>query len=51
MFVTSRILVVDMLRGHCPVDKVAGLLVFNAHRCVCVCVCVCAVHACACVCV
>jgi len=32
LFITSRILVVDLLRKQCPVDKVAGLLVFNAHR-------------------
>ena len=32
LFITSRILVVDLLRRQCPVDKVAGLLVFNAHR-------------------
>jgi len=32
LFITSRILVVDLLRRQCPVDKVAGLLVFNSHR-------------------
>lgn len=32
LFVTSRILVVDLLRAQCPVDKVSGLLVWNAHR-------------------
>lgn len=32
MFITSRILVVDLLKKQCPVDKVAGILVFNAHR-------------------
>ncbi|XP_011408640.1 PREDICTED: DNA repair endonuclease XPF-like, partial [Amphimedon queenslandica] len=32
LFVTSRILVVDMLRKVCPVDKVAGILVYNCHR-------------------
>ena len=32
LFITSRILVVDLLRKQCPVDKVAGLLVFNSHR-------------------
>ena len=32
LFITSRILVVDLLKGQCPVDKIAGILVFNAHR-------------------
>ena len=32
LFVTSRILVVDFLKKHCPLEKVAGILVFNAHR-------------------
>ena len=32
LFITSRILVVDLLRKYCPVEKVAGLLVYNAHR-------------------
>ena len=32
LFITSRILVVDLLKKQCPVDKVAGILVFNAHR-------------------
>ena len=32
LFITSRILMVDMLRKYCPVKKVAGLLVYNAHR-------------------
>ncbi|XP_064386752.1 DNA repair endonuclease XPF-like [Halichondria panicea] len=30
--ITSRILVVDFLRGQCPIDKVTGILVFNGHR-------------------
>jgi hypothetical protein len=33
LFITSRILVMDLLRKHCPVEKVSGVLVFNAHRC------------------
>lgn len=32
LFVTSRILVVDLLKNQCPADKVTGVLVFNAHR-------------------
>ena len=32
VFITSRILVVDLLRGQCPVEKVAGVLVWNAHK-------------------
>ena len=32
LFVTSRILVVDLLKKQCPVDKLSGILVFNAHR-------------------
>lgn len=32
LFVTSRILVVDLLKSQCPVDKITGILVFNAHR-------------------
>ena len=32
LFVTSRILVVDLLKSQCPADKVTGVLVFNAHR-------------------
>ena len=31
--ITSRILVVDLLKKLCPVDKVAGILVCSAHRC------------------
>ncbi|EDQ92827.1 uncharacterized protein MONBRDRAFT_13638, partial [Monosiga brevicollis MX1] len=31
VFVTSRILVVDMLTNRLPMDKVAGLVVANAH--------------------
>lgn len=31
-FVTSRILVVDMLTDRVPIDLVSGLLVYNAHR-------------------
>ena len=29
---SKRILVVDILSKRCPVDKVSGLLVYNAHR-------------------
>ena len=32
LFVTSRILVVDLLKNQCPADKITGVLVFNAHR-------------------
>ena len=32
LFITSRILVVDMLREQCPVERVAGVLVWNAHK-------------------
>lgn len=32
LFITSRILVVDLLRKYCPVEKVSGILVYNAHR-------------------
>ena len=32
VFITSRILVVDILRKQCPVDHVAGILVWNAHK-------------------
>ena len=32
LFVTSRILVVDLLKKTCPVDKVAGLIVLHAER-------------------
>lgn len=32
VFITSRILVVDLLRGQCPLERVAGLLVWNAHK-------------------
>jgi DNA excision repair protein ERCC-4 len=32
LYVTSRILVVDMLKMVCPLDKVSGILVYNAHR-------------------
>jgi DNA excision repair protein ERCC-4 len=32
LFITSRILVVDMLRKTCPLDKVAGIMVCHAHK-------------------
>ena len=32
LFVTSRILVVDLLKRQCPAESVSGILVFNAHR-------------------
>ena len=32
VFVTSRILVVDLLRQQCSVDCVSGLLVWSAHK-------------------
>ena len=32
LFVTSRILVVDLLKKVCPVEKVSGVLVYNAHK-------------------
>ena len=32
LFITSRILVVDLLRKQCPVENVTGVLVFNGHR-------------------
>ena len=32
VFITSRILVVDLLRGQCPVASVSGLLVWSAHK-------------------
>jgi DNA excision repair protein ERCC-4 len=31
-FITSRILVVDMLTDRIPIDLITGLLVFNAHQ-------------------
>ena len=31
-FITSRILVVDMLTDRIPIDLITGLLVFNAHK-------------------
>ena len=48
VFITSRILVVDLLRRQCPVSSVSGLLIWSAHKyaslhpslCVCVFVCV-----------
>jgi hypothetical protein len=32
LFVTSRILVVDMLTKRIPIDNIAGIIVVNAHR-------------------
>lgn len=32
LFVTTRILVVDLLSGRVSADQIAGLLVLNAHR-------------------
>lgn len=32
MFVTSRILVVDMLTKKIPTDLITGILVYNAHK-------------------
>ena len=32
VFITSRILVVDLLRGQCPVAGVSGLLIWSAHK-------------------
>ena len=32
LFVTSRILLMDLLRKQCPIEKVQGLLVYNAHK-------------------
>ena len=32
LFVTSRILVVDLLKRQCPAESVSGILVYNAHR-------------------
>jgi DNA excision repair protein ERCC-4 len=31
-FITSRILVVDMLTDRIPIDLITGILVFNAHK-------------------
>jgi DNA excision repair protein ERCC-4 len=31
-FVTSRILMVDLLTGRVPTDRVAGILVYRAHQ-------------------
>ena len=31
-FITSRILVVDLLTDRVPVDKVTGILVYKAHK-------------------
>ena len=31
LFVTSRILVVDLLTERCPADLVTGLIVYRAH--------------------
>jgi DNA excision repair protein ERCC-4 len=31
-FVTSRILVVDMLTDRIPIDLITGILVYNAHK-------------------
>ena len=32
LFVTSRILIVDLLNGKVPIDSVSGFVVFNAHQ-------------------
>ncbi len=32
LFVTSRILVVDLLTNRVPIDLVSGILVYNAHK-------------------
>ena len=61
LFITSRIIVVDLLKKICPVEKIMGILIYRAHKlvnfnyyvCVLCCVCmhvrVCYVL-CACVC-
>lgn len=38
LFVTTRILVVDLLSGRLSADQAAGMLVLNAHRWVARCV-------------
>ena len=35
LFVTSRILVVDLLKRQCPAESVSEILVYNAHRYCC----------------
>ena len=37
LFVTSRIVVVDMLTDRIPVDKISGIIVTHAHKCGIVC--------------
>lgn len=32
MFVTTRILVVDMLKNRVPIDKITGIVVLRAHN-------------------
>ena len=32
LFITSCIFVVELLRKYCPVENVAGLLVYNTHK-------------------
>lgn len=32
LFITSRILVVDLLTDRVPLDHVTGILVYKAHR-------------------
>lgn len=31
-FITTRILVVDMLKKRIPIDKITGIIVLRAHR-------------------
>jgi len=32
LFITSRIIVMDLLKKICPVEKVLGILVYRAHK-------------------
>ena len=32
LFITSRIIVMDLLKKICPVEKVLGILVYKAHK-------------------
>ena len=32
LFITSRIIVVDLLKNICPVEKIMGILMYRAHK-------------------
>jgi len=32
LFITSRIIVMDLLKKTCPVEKIMGILVYRAHK-------------------